>query len=86
MYHVAAVVVVYSLQDRKQRFYDKHDDDILCLTSHPLKDIAASGQVVIFCIFLIVSSDVTLRKSNRAKTAAIQKALQFFCSVLANST
>ncbi|KAM6956797.1 echinoderm microtubule-associated protein-like 6 [Aplochiton taeniatus] len=45
VYHVAAVAVVYSRQQHAQRFYLGHDDDILSLTVHPLKDVAASGQV-----------------------------------------
>ncbi|TRY96368.1 hypothetical protein DNTS_033743 [Danionella cerebrum] len=45
VYHVAAVVVVYNRQQHTQRFYLGHDDDILSLTVHPLKDYAATGQV-----------------------------------------
>ncbi|XP_062320153.1 echinoderm microtubule-associated protein-like 6 isoform X2 [Osmerus eperlanus] len=45
VYHVAAVGVVYNRQQHVQRFYLGHDDDILCLTVHPLKDYAATGQV-----------------------------------------
>ena len=45
VYHVAAVVIIYSIAEKEQRFYNKHDDDILCLTPHPLKAIATSGQV-----------------------------------------
>ncbi|XP_028844275.1 echinoderm microtubule-associated protein-like 6 isoform X1 [Denticeps clupeoides] len=45
VYHVAAVGVVYNRQQHSQRFYLGHDDDILSLTVHPLKDYAASGQV-----------------------------------------
>nr|XP_021335612.1 echinoderm microtubule-associated protein-like 6 [Danio rerio] len=45
VYHVAAVAVVYNRQQHTQRFYLGHDDDILSLTVHPLKDYVASGQV-----------------------------------------
>lgn len=45
LYHVAAVGVVYNRQLHNQRFYLGHDDDILSLCIHPLKDYAATGQV-----------------------------------------
>uniref|UniRef100_A0A8C7F8N6 EMAP like 5 n=1 Tax=Oncorhynchus kisutch TaxID=8019 RepID=A0A8C7F8N6_ONCKI len=45
VYHVAAVGVVYNRQQNTQRFYMGHDDDILCLAIHPLKDYVATGQV-----------------------------------------
>lgn len=45
MYHVAAVGIVYNRQQNTQRFYLGHDDDILCLAIHPLKDYVATGQV-----------------------------------------
>lgn len=45
MYHVAAVGVIYNRQQNTQRFYLGHDDDILCLAIHPLKDYVATGQV-----------------------------------------
>ena len=45
VYHVAAVGVVYNRQLHSQRFYLAHDDDIISLTVHPLKDYAATGQV-----------------------------------------
>ncbi|XP_071401705.1 echinoderm microtubule-associated protein-like 6, partial [Centroberyx affinis] len=45
LFHVAAVGVVYNRQLHSQRFYLGHDDDILCLSTHPLKDYAATGQV-----------------------------------------
>ncbi|XP_045150033.1 echinoderm microtubule-associated protein-like 6 [Echinops telfairi] len=45
VYHVAAVAVVYSRQQHSQRLYLGHDDDILCLTIHPVKDCVATGQV-----------------------------------------
>ncbi|PWA20112.1 hypothetical protein CCH79_00017699, partial [Gambusia affinis] len=45
VYHVAAVGVVHNRQLHSQRFYLGHDDDILSLSIHPLKDYAATGQV-----------------------------------------
>uniref|UniRef100_A0A8C4H6J2 EMAP like 6 n=1 Tax=Dicentrarchus labrax TaxID=13489 RepID=A0A8C4H6J2_DICLA len=45
LYHVAAVGVVYNRQLHSQRFYLGHDDDILSLSIHPVKDYAATGQV-----------------------------------------
>ncbi|XP_076879607.1 echinoderm microtubule-associated protein-like 6 isoform X2 [Brachyhypopomus gauderio] len=45
VYHVAAVAVVYNRQQHSQRFYLGHDDDILSLSMHPLKDYVATGQV-----------------------------------------
>ncbi|XP_026868113.2 echinoderm microtubule-associated protein-like 6 isoform X4 [Electrophorus electricus] len=45
VYHVAAVAVVYNRQQHAQRFYLGHDDDILSLAMHPLKDYVATGQV-----------------------------------------
>lgn len=45
VYHVAAVGVVYNRQQNTQRFYLGHDDEILCLAIHPVKDYVATGQV-----------------------------------------
>lgn len=45
VYHVAAVAVIYNRLQHSQRFYLGHDDDILGLTVHPLKDYVASAQV-----------------------------------------
>ncbi|GAB1295883.1 Echinoderm microtubule-associated protein-like 6 [Apodemus speciosus] len=45
VYHIAAVAVVYNRQQHTQRLYLGHDDDILSLTIHPLKDFVATGQV-----------------------------------------
>lgn len=42
---MAAVAVVYNRLQHSQRFYLSHDDDILSLAVHPLKDYAASAQV-----------------------------------------
>ncbi|TTD32934.1 Echinoderm microtubule-associated protein-like 6 [Bagarius yarrelli] len=44
VYHIAAVAVVYNRQQHSQRFYLGHDDDIISLTPHPLKDYVATGQ------------------------------------------
>ena len=51
VYHVAAIGVVYNRQQNTQRFYMGHDDDILCLAIHPLKDFVATGQVAASMIF-----------------------------------
>nr|XP_034966373.1 echinoderm microtubule-associated protein-like 6 [Zootoca vivipara] len=45
VYHIAAVAVVYNRQQHTQRLYLGHDDDILSLAIHPLKDYVATGQV-----------------------------------------
>ncbi|XP_068177719.1 echinoderm microtubule-associated protein-like 6 isoform X2 [Antennarius striatus] len=45
VYHVAAVAIVYNRLQHSQKFYLGHDDDILSLTVHPLKDYVASAQV-----------------------------------------
>ncbi|XP_047458383.1 echinoderm microtubule-associated protein-like 6 isoform X2 [Mugil cephalus] len=45
LFHVAAVGVVYNRQLHSQRLYLGHDDDILSLSIHPLKDYAATAQV-----------------------------------------
>ncbi|XP_069772417.1 echinoderm microtubule-associated protein-like 5 isoform X2 [Narcine bancroftii] len=45
VYHVAAVGIVYNRQQNMQRFYLGHDDDIVCLAIHPLKDYISTGQV-----------------------------------------
>ncbi|KAI4881350.1 hypothetical protein NFI96_009304, partial [Prochilodus magdalenae] len=49
VYHVAAVGIVYNRQQHTQRFYLGHDDDILSLTIHPLKDYVATGQSSFSC-------------------------------------
>lgn len=51
VYHVAGVGVVYNRQQNTQRFYLGHDDDILCLAIHPLKDYVATGQVKLWNAF-----------------------------------
>ena len=48
VFHIAAVGVIYNKQTHSQRFYLGHDDDILCLALHPLKDIIATGQVSVY--------------------------------------
>lgn len=45
VYHIAAVAVIYNRQQHTQRFYVGHDDDILSLAIHPVKDYVATGQV-----------------------------------------
>ncbi|KAH0503438.1 Echinoderm microtubule-associated protein-like 6 [Microtus ochrogaster] len=45
VYHIAAVAVVYNRPQHTQRLYLGHDDDILSLTIHPVKDYVATGQV-----------------------------------------
>ncbi|XP_054543716.1 echinoderm microtubule-associated protein-like 6 [Talpa occidentalis] len=45
VYHIAAVSVVYNRQQHSQRLYLGHDDDIISLTIHPVKDYVATGQV-----------------------------------------
>uniref|UniRef100_A0A8C0UQ86 EMAP like 6 n=1 Tax=Cyanistes caeruleus TaxID=156563 RepID=A0A8C0UQ86_CYACU len=45
VYHIAAVAVVYNRQQHSQRLYLGHDDDILSLSIHPIKDYVATGQV-----------------------------------------
>nr|XP_015828065.2 echinoderm microtubule-associated protein-like 6 isoform X1 [Nothobranchius furzeri] len=45
VFHVAAVAIVYNRLQHSQRFYLGHDDDILSLAVHPLKDYVASAQV-----------------------------------------
>lgn len=49
VYHIAAVAVVYNRQQHSQRLYLGHDDDILSLIIHPVKDYVATGQVSISC-------------------------------------
>ncbi|KAL8185117.1 UNVERIFIED_CONTAM: Echinoderm microtubule-associated protein-like 6 [Gekko kuhli] len=48
VYHIAAVAVVYNRQQHTQRLYLGHDDDILSLAIHPVKDYVATGQVCIY--------------------------------------
>jgi len=46
VYHVAALGIVYDRQQHKQRFYNAHTDDVLCLCIHPVRDVVATGQVL----------------------------------------
>ena len=45
LFHSAALGIVLNRETGKQRFYMEHTDDVISLTLHPTKDIAASGQV-----------------------------------------
>ena len=45
IYHVAALAIVYNKETKMQTFYNHHTDDILCLSLHPIKNFAATGQV-----------------------------------------
>ena len=43
MYPVAAIVVLFNTEERGQRHYQGHTEDIKCITLHPNKLIVASG-------------------------------------------
>ncbi|XP_059574040.1 echinoderm microtubule-associated protein-like 2 isoform X1 [Alligator mississippiensis] len=45
VYFVAAVAVLYSVEERRQRHYLGHNDDIKCLAVHPDMVTIATGQV-----------------------------------------
>ncbi|XP_042144589.1 echinoderm microtubule-associated protein-like 2 isoform X6 [Ixodes scapularis] len=45
VYFIAAVVVLYNVEDQIQRHYLGHSDDIKCLAVHPNKLLIATGQV-----------------------------------------
>ncbi|XP_029171100.1 echinoderm microtubule-associated protein-like 2 isoform X6 [Nylanderia fulva] len=45
VYFVAAVVVLYNMEEHCQRHYLGHTDDVKCLAIHPNKLIVATGQV-----------------------------------------
>ncbi|XP_054153345.1 echinoderm microtubule-associated protein-like 2 isoform X2 [Oppia nitens] len=45
VYFIAAVVVLYNVEDQIQRHYLGHTDDIKCLTVHPNRLLIATGQV-----------------------------------------
>ncbi|XP_070164103.1 echinoderm microtubule-associated protein-like 2 isoform X6 [Polyergus mexicanus] len=45
VYFVAAVVVLYNMEEHSQRHYLGHTDDVKCLAIHPNKMIVATGQV-----------------------------------------
>lgn len=84
VYHVAAVGVVYNRQQNTQRFYLGHDDDILCLAIHPIKDYVATGQVCSCSwIFLMldlnpVSTVVSLDSYFHLCSVSCQVHVQFF--------
>ncbi|XP_075233880.1 echinoderm microtubule-associated protein-like 2 isoform X2 [Lycorma delicatula] len=44
VYFVAAVVVLYNVEEQSQRHYLGHTDDVKCITVHPNKLLVASGQ------------------------------------------
>lgn len=44
IYFVASIIVLYNLNQRKQRHYLGHTDNVKCLAVHPNKLIVASGQ------------------------------------------
>ncbi|XP_060804047.1 echinoderm microtubule-associated protein-like 2 isoform X3 [Amyelois transitella] len=44
VYFVAAVVVLFNVDERCQRHYTGHTDDVKCLAVHPNKLVVASGQ------------------------------------------
>ena len=64
VFHIAAVGVVYNKQTHSQRFYLGHDDDILCLAIHPMKDVIATGQVGAVFALLVMHfvSNTVLKK------------------------
>ena len=43
-YFVAAVVVLYNVEDQSQRHYLGHTQDIRCMSLHPNKLLIATGQ------------------------------------------
>eukprot|EP00794_Sanderia_malayensis_P008064 gene8064-8927_t len=45
VFHTAGLGIVYNQRTHEQRFYDGHDDDVLCLTIHDEQDIVATGQI-----------------------------------------
>ncbi|XP_072742626.1 echinoderm microtubule-associated protein-like 2 isoform X4 [Anoplolepis gracilipes] len=45
VYFVAAVVVLYNMEEHSQRHYLGHTDDVKCLAIHPNKLVVATGQV-----------------------------------------
>ncbi|XP_018904469.2 echinoderm microtubule-associated protein-like 2 isoform X3 [Bemisia tabaci] len=44
VYFVAAVAILYNVEEQSQRHYLGHTDDIKCLTIHPNKMLIATGQ------------------------------------------
>ena len=47
VYHLAALGIVYDPATMGQQFYDRHTDDILCLTVQTGTDVVATGQVTL---------------------------------------
>ncbi|XP_070578135.1 77 kDa echinoderm microtubule-associated protein-like isoform X3 [Ptychodera flava] len=45
VYFIAAVVVMYNIEEEMQRFYLGHTDDVKCIAIHPDKVTIATGQV-----------------------------------------
>ena len=45
VYHVAALGIVFNKESHTQKFYDKHTDDILALSLHPIRNFVATGQI-----------------------------------------
>ncbi|XP_033326747.2 echinoderm microtubule-associated protein-like 2 isoform X9 [Megalopta genalis] len=45
VYFVAAVVILYNMEEHSQRHYLGHTDDIKCIAIHPNKLVVATGQV-----------------------------------------
>lgn len=45
VYFVAAIVVLYNMEEHSQRHYLGHTDDIKCIAIHPNKMVVATGQV-----------------------------------------
>ena len=45
VFPAAAVGVVMNSATRKQTFFNKHADDVLCLAMHPTGQVAATGQI-----------------------------------------
>ncbi|KAI3380118.1 hypothetical protein SNEBB_001204 [Seison nebaliae] len=45
IYNVAALGVIYNINNGTQRFYNQHNDDVLSIALHPDQKTAATGQV-----------------------------------------
>ncbi|XP_034943375.1 echinoderm microtubule-associated protein-like 2 isoform X2 [Chelonus insularis] len=45
VYFVAAVVILYNMEEHSQRHYLGHTDDVKCIAIHPNKMVVATGQV-----------------------------------------
>jgi len=45
VYHAAALGIVLDKKNNTQTFFEKHDEDIVCLDIHPGRNICASGQM-----------------------------------------